>query len=225
MDIADNTEFRQRLVLLAEVFDVKLSPQRQALYFEALRDVPFEDVIHGLNQAVRQCKFLPRPAEIRTLALGDADDAIEAAWLSMRKAFSSIGSYASLVTTDAALGETILAMFGSWPAACASELTPEMWASKRKEFGRIYRVMLNRTLDGPRLLPGICETSNRGRDAWKKYTTIGMIDGPEVKRLEGREAEHYLMLTAATANSFNQLRDLAPAVIAQIATTPFPEAS
>lgn len=205
MDIADNGEFRQRLVTLAELFDLKLAATRQALYFEALRDLPFEKVAQALNQAARVCKFFPKPAELRAIIVGDAEDAAEGAWMIFRKAMSAVGGYSSLVTANPALGETILAVFGSWPQACSLELSPEMWASKRKEFGRVYRVVAGRSLDGVRYLPGICETRNMGREEWKKYIPIAVLETDMVRLLEGSEAESYRQLAAAQRSELTQM--------------------
>jgi hypothetical protein len=205
MDIADNGEFRRRLITLAELFDAKLSPQKQALYFEALRDLPFTAVATGLNQAAKLCTFMPRPAELRTLAVGDAEDHAERAWMAFRAAMRRVGAYASLATVDPALGETITTVFGSWPGACATDLSPEMWAAKRKEFGRVYRVLVDRALVGTRYLCGLCEQQNAGRMEWGTYVPIGVIEGTEVRTLTGAEAEDYRTQVAERASGFSRL--------------------
>lgn len=191
MDIGDSTEFRNRLVALAELFDGKLSASKQALYFEALRDIPFPDVAAAIGAAVKACTFMPKPAELRKLAVGDSEDLAEAAWLLFRQALRSVGAYTSIALTDAALGETVLALFGGWPEACRAEYSPEMWSSKRKEFGRIYRVFRDRALGGARYLPGLTEMANAGREDWRKYFALAVLDGHEVLRLDGDEAETY----------------------------------
>lgn len=218
MDTADNVQFRNRLVGLAEVFDAKLSPQRVALYFEALRDLDFAAVVGGLNQAVRVCKFFPRPAEIRTLILGDSEDRAEEAWMAFKAAMKVAGSYASLSVHDAALGETILAMFGSWPAACAQELSPEMWAAKRKEFGRVYRVLAARNLDGSRYLTGICEQQNAGRSDWMKFVPVHRLEAGRLEPLSLEEADQERMQIAASAHGFTQLSDGLPKIIDDLGT-------
>ena len=205
MDVRDNTEFRNRLVALAEVFDVKLSPQRQALYFEALRDLSFEAVAKGLNRAVQTSTFFPKPAELRALAVGDAEDHIEAAWMLLRLALSRVGSYSSLVVAEAALGEAIVACFGSWPDACRLELSPEMWANKRKEFGRVYRVLVDRGVTGPRYLAGICESENARRAEWAKFTPVAYLTDAEILTLSSAEAEQLRMAIATKAEGFKQL--------------------
>lgn len=220
MDIADNGEFRRRLITLSELFDVKLSPQRQALYFEALRDVPFADVATGLNQAAKLCTFFPKPAEVRKLALGDDEDVTERAWMAFRGAMRSVGGYSSLVA-DAAMGEAIIAVFQGWPEACSIELTPEMWASKRKEFGRVYRVLRDRALIGSRYLRGIAEQQNAGRNQSLKYVPVArlMLDG-QCDALTRDQADACRATIAAAANGFRRLQDSMEAVMARIPEAP-----
>lgn len=208
MVIDDNGEFRRRLITLAELFDLKLAPTRQALYFEALRDLPFEDVAKALNQAAKSCTFFPRLAELRAFAVGDAEDRVEAAWMIFRAALGRVGAYSSLAVADPVLGETITAVFQSWPEACASELTPEMWSSKRKEFGRVYRVINQRQLVGPRYLPGICERQNAGKLDWQRFIPVALLEGDgAIRRLSEGDADTYRTQLAERTHGFARLRD------------------
>lgn len=206
MDIADNVEFRNRLIVLADLFDVKLSPQRQALYFEALRDLAFDAVANAFGQAAKTCKFFPKPVELRSLAVGDVEDQAETAWMDLKRAMGRVGSYSSLIT-DATLGEAIRAVFGSWPEACTMELSPEMWTAKRKEFGRVYRVLRDRQLVGSRYLPGLCEIQNAGIDAWAKYVPVAQLMAGDVQVLRASEADAARTAIAATSHGFSLLRD------------------
>jgi len=206
MDIGDSGEFSRRLNALAEIWDLKLAATRKALYFEALRDLPFEAVAHALNQAAKTCTFFPKPAELRALAIGDAEDRVEAAWMAFRAALGKVGAYSSLATTDPALGEAIVAVFQGWPQACALELSPEMWAAKRKEFGRVYRVFQHRQLVGPRYLPGICEQQNAGKLDWQRYNPVAVIDGGDVRKLKDGEAAAFRELLAGQSGGFSQIQ-------------------
>jgi hypothetical protein len=188
MELGDSDSFTRRLVGLGELFQANLTPMTQALYFEALRDPPFDRVLHALNTALRTCTFMPKPAELRFSILGDPDDAAESAWMTLRAAMRLVGAYASLVVADRVLGETIVAVFDSWPAACQLELSPEMWAAKRKEFGRVYRVNLERGLVGSKYLPGICEQQNAGRSDWTRYVQVHRLVGATIDRLSFEEA-------------------------------------
>lgn len=206
MTVDDNRDFTQRLAALAEVFDVKLSAARIALYFETLREFALADVVRALNHAAKTNKFFPRPAELRDTIVGDSEDAVEMAWVGFRQAIRRLGYMTSVVVQDAALAESILALFGSWDAACAADLSPEMWASRRKEFGRVYRAMLQRRLEGARYLIGMSERHNGGRPEWAAYSPVGVIgrDG-EVKALSTKEAEVERTRIAAQAHEFSRL--------------------
>ncbi len=138
MDASDSGEFTRRLVGLGELFDADLSPVKQALYFEALKDLHLIDVLEGLDRAVRECKFMPKPVEIRALAVGSVEDQAEHAWVEFKDEMRRLGAYGNPIF-DAALAYAITDTFGTWPAACAADLSPEMWASKRKEFCRSYQ--------------------------------------------------------------------------------------
>lgn len=213
MDAAQSAEFTRRLVGLAEVFDVKLSAQRVALYFEALRDLELADVVRALNQAVKVSRFFPKPAEVRSLAVGDTEDRVERAWMAFKSAMRIAGSYASLEIHDPALAESIISLFGSWPQACAEDLSPEMWSARRKEFGRIYRVTLDRDLIGSRRLPGICEQRNAGLSGnWHRFVPVhqisitgeiarGSLPSATVEQLPSADVAH-----EPTSFSFDALR-------------------
>lgn len=158
----DAGAFFQRLAALSELLDrpgAVFSETKAELYFEALRDLPLEAVIAGLNAAVRSCTFMPKPAEIRALVVGDDEDQAEIAWLDYKQQAKQIGGYGS-PTLEPALADALVAVFGSWEAACWTDFTPEMWAAKRKEFGRVYRAMRQRGQSEPKALPGFFEREN-----------------------------------------------------------------
>lgn len=220
----ESPNFFSRLKALAELFDAKFSEAKATLYFEALKDLPLEAVIRALNQAVKSCTFMPRPAELRNFALGDSEDRAEGAWISFRETMKRAGSYASLSIADAALGETIIAMFGSWPQACAQELSPEMWSSKRKEFARVYHVMCQRNLSGSRYLAGICEQQNGSKRDWLRYVPVHRLDAAGLsKALTLEEADDERTQIAAMSSGFSQLRDSASSVL-KLIPKPFEDA-
>lgn len=201
MHADDRAMFITALVTLSELFGKPLSPAVQVLYVDALQDLDAGVLVAAMHTAARHCTFMPKPSELRKLAVGDSEDHAERAWLAMRAAMTRIGAYDSLVTQDPALGETILAVFGAWPEACRADLSSEMWASKRKEFGRVYRVMQDRALTGARYLAGIIESQNAKTDAWAKYTRVGVIavDGATIQRLEPAEAEAIRLALAVSS--------------------------
>lgn len=184
----DAPEFFGRLTALAELFDAQFSPAKSALYFDALADLSLEQAASAMNAAARSCKFMPRPAELRTMVLGDVNERVERAWLAWRTAARKVGQYRSLLLEDTVLAETLEAVFGSWPAACSAEYSAEMWASKRKEFDRVYRALSGR--DGasePKLLRGAHAIANDTRgltspEGVPRLTAAGEVK-PAVKQL------------------------------------------
>lgn len=156
----DFAVFSARLVELGELFDAKLSESKQLLYFQALQDLPVEAVDGALIQAVRGCKFFPKPVELRAFIVGDDEDHAEQAWLEFKQLARQIGGYSSPTFEDPALADALVAVFGSWEGACWTDFSPEMWSSKRKEFGRVYRAIRTRGETAPKQLAGFFEREN-----------------------------------------------------------------
>lgn len=156
-------EFLVRLTAVGDLFNAKMSEATQVLYFDALKDLSLESVSSALAVSVKKCKFMPKPVEIRECIEGDDETITEAAWLEYKRLARAVGSYGSPEVSDGALGRTILAVFGSWEGACIFEASPEMWASKRKEFGRVYKTLRVRGDGAPLRLAGFCERDNRER--------------------------------------------------------------
>jgi hypothetical protein len=122
--------------------------------------------------------------------------------MALRYAMRSVGSYASVLIADPALAGAIVAVFDSWPAACQLELSPEMWIAKRKEFGRVYQVLVDRGLVGARYLPGICEQQNAGLADWLRYVDVRRLIGTRIETLSFDEAEQARSQVAARSHGF-----------------------
>lgn len=157
--------FVDRLVVVAELFGASLSTAAQLLYFQSLKDLDAAAVDQALANCVQACTFMPKPAEIRSRtgnAAGDLELVVEEAWLEYKRQARAVGAYNS-PTLNATLADTLLAIFDTWEKACWTELSPEMWAAKRKEFGRVYRLMQERGHTGTKTLNGFCARSNDAR--------------------------------------------------------------
>lgn len=150
-----------RLTGVADYFHCELSQTKLMFYFDGLCDLAVDDVQRALTTCIKTCRFMPLVADIRQALGEDAENDSEKAWLAYKHLAHQQGGYASPCITDAALAETLMEIFGSWETACWTDLSPEMWAAKRKEFGRVYRLMRTRGLTGSRTLIGQCERSNR----------------------------------------------------------------
>lgn len=160
MTSEDFAVFSARLVELGELFDAKLSESKQLLYFQALQDLPLELVDGAFIQAARGCTFFPKPVELRAFIVGDDEDHAERAWLDYKRLARQLGGYSSPVFEDPALADALVAVFGSWEGASWTDFSPEMWASKRKEFSRTYRAIRQRGETEPKQLSGFFEREN-----------------------------------------------------------------
>lgn len=158
----DSAEFIPRLVALAQLYNAPMSEMTQQLYFGGLEDLELSAVIRAMNEAVKACEFMPRPAKLRELAVGNTEDRAEIAWMEFKRVARLVGGYGS-PTLDPILADTILAVFGTWENACWLELSPEMWAAKRKEFGRTYHAIVTRRQNAtePQQLTGFVERENK----------------------------------------------------------------
>jgi hypothetical protein len=158
--------FCGKLVTLAALFKDRLTEDVQELYFKLLSDLPLDAVIAALDAAGRTCTFMPKPAEIRALVQapgGDPELAVESAWVEFKRLAKDVGGYRTPTFTDHALADAIVDVFGSWTRACFSDFSPEMWASKRKEFSRCYRMRLEEPRKAGEIthkLIGFCEREN-----------------------------------------------------------------
>jgi hypothetical protein len=193
--IDDAPEFTKLLDLLGETFRTEVSEIRRLAYFDALSDIPLADVAVAVRALLRTAKFFPKPVEIREAVYGDLGRVIESEWLALHQAMATIGAYRSLICDNPVLGQTILAMFGSWPQACRTDLSDEMWAATRKEFDRVYRVYaadyqrLSADDQQPTVLKGLAQINNEHKPDWSRYTQFGALTGRTARVLTETEAQ------------------------------------
>ncbi len=164
MTDADFAPFVTSLGVAAEIFDVALSELRMRAYFEALRDLPLEQVLLALKQSMRDAEWLPKPAEIRQRITGSTDDAAALAWAAVQQAIRKVGRYSS---PRQSLGEAayaaMQAAFGDWQAACDMETEGAAVASARKSFVAAYAAQTRRTQQEALLGLGEGERAPQGR--------------------------------------------------------------
>ena len=68
MTAADRPAFAELLALLGETFHEPISEARVAGYWIALHDLPLPALQAAVREALRSCRFFPRPAELREYA-------------------------------------------------------------------------------------------------------------------------------------------------------------
>ena len=135
MTETDARAFLQNLTVLAEVFDAKFSEAKQMLYFEALRDIPLDRVLAALSHAAKTCRFMPRPVELRDLAVGSSDDHAEVAWSKLLGEVRRVGAYGTPKLPDEC-SDVMVRLWGTWGHLCQTLPSegPELlgWAKRFK---------------------------------------------------------------------------------------------
>lgn len=152
----ERPQFAKILAMLSQTFNESVPEMRAEAYWIALRDCDIASLRKSALHAMQSLKFFPKPAELRELLDGSREDDAEKAWQEYKSTARRVGGYNS-PQLDAALAETLVVVFGSWGAACWADYSPEMWASKRKEFCRTYRILRQRGVTGATQLAGFFE--------------------------------------------------------------------
>lgn len=68
MGVLNHEYIATELLVLAELFDKKLSDGKLLSYLEVLQDLTIEQFTQGIGEAKRKCRYFPVPAEILELA-------------------------------------------------------------------------------------------------------------------------------------------------------------
>jgi len=193
----DVPAFATLLDTLAEALDAPVSELRKLAYFDALSDLEFPAVATAVRGLMRTARFFPKPVDIREAVLGDVESIIESEWLALHTAMATVGAYRSLICQNATLGQTIVALFGSWPDACRADFTAEMWTAKRKEFGRVYRLYAGdlRLPTNPTVLKGLSQIANEHQDDWSRFIGYGLLSGRTARLLTPAEAQEHVGTT------------------------------
>jgi|GEM_PF-1815684 hypothetical protein len=157
----DFTEFCKYLGAISRIFDKQLNSEIDfELYYQALRDYPFELVREALQTAVKRHKYFPRPADVIELIEGlpdSPDSRAELAWAVVIQAIRKHGGYQSVIFDDPAITATIKAgPWNGWIGLCEKE-TRELNYIK-SEFKNLYNYFhaVRNTLS-IEVLPGIVE--------------------------------------------------------------------
>lgn len=160
----DRPRFAAALTGLAEILDAALSPTRFEGYFVALEDLSLESVEAAIARAVRECRFFPKPVELREFVGGSVDDAAELAWGSLVHA-ARVGYWDSVTFEDPLVVPVIRQVFGGWPECVDAhcDLPEPAWQGKRKEWLALYRAGRRggRPPEGRQYLAGMAEIRNR----------------------------------------------------------------
>ena len=88
MNEIDKLRVQKAFAALAEMFDKPISITQQRLYLFALKDLRTEGIEEACRIALSECKFFPKPAELRELVKRPEDDPdyrAQLAWQKVKK--------------------------------------------------------------------------------------------------------------------------------------------
>jgi hypothetical protein len=161
-DPEDVAVFGQQMQVLGETLNESLSSLRIEGYFFALADLPLDVVARGIAEVMRRQRVgFPRPAEIRSAALGDAEALAEDGWREVVAAVRRYG-YAGITKkeltadgvrftnhpppfSDPRVLETVERISGSWPQFCTMlPLDGAAFVGVWKQFAQVYRTIVTR---------------------------------------------------------------------------------
>lgn len=115
----DRVPFAEGMLVLSETFNEPVSELRTEGYFEALRDHDINEVNRAIRQAMRACKFFPKPVELRELIDGTTADAAEAAWGTVLREIRRVG-YIGTPNLEPRTFKAVCELWGSWQRLCTT---------------------------------------------------------------------------------------------------------
>lgn len=165
----DAKEFARLMVAAGEMYGREVSRELMRMMFDALADLPIQDVKRGIKAHVNSPdggQFFPKPADIRRQLVGTAkeqaaqvEDRGSVAWAAIQYQIRRVGSYGTLKLEDRQALAAVKAM-GGWSDLCHTQADKMEW--KRKEFLRLYETFERTPLDMlPASMPGRIELSQQ----------------------------------------------------------------
>lgn len=118
MKQSDRLQFLKLLTGLSEMFGKEFSDALLEMYFQALADLSIEQVQFAAERAIRECTWLPKPAELRAFVQGSSGDKAEAAWDLAVESYRKAGAFKSVLFEDGFVGQAIVTVFGGWVEFC-----------------------------------------------------------------------------------------------------------
>lgn len=151
--------------------------ETQRCYALALEDLGADAIETACRLAMRNCKWFPKPVELREMVCGTIGQQAEAAWLKVVQAIEDHGGYASVSFDDPVISHAINAC-GGWMAICEK---PETWL--RKDFIAVYRELAGKAVQPVKLL-GIHARNNgqKSGQVAKIGSHFGSVPGIEADK-------------------------------------------
>lgn len=160
----DREQFSLLIEAMASAFSADASAGLVLGYWMGLKDLDLPAIEHAIDRALRECKFMPKPVELRALA-GEMSNEQRAvlAWDALKKAISQHGAYRAVDFDDPLINATVRNL-GGWTALCEKP-NEEFDKWTRKDFERVYASMCSSgtSPESCLALPGRCDAENGAR--------------------------------------------------------------
>lgn len=137
MTDAEEKRFTTLIRALVESFGAKYTDGMLMGYRLGLDGIPLEDIERGVQRALKECKFMPKPVELRDMS-GVTPLAVKAAlaWTAVKKAVHSLSAYGSPDFEDPVVNAVIRNM-GGWVQFCGRD-SDTFETFTRKDFERLF---------------------------------------------------------------------------------------
>lgn len=145
MTTQDRDAFGRMMFALGDTFNEPVSEIRVEAYFDALSDLETPDVLAAGRRAIAECRYFPRPVELRDMVEGSSADNAEAAWNELRRIVRQVGYYNTPEWPSEELRRAAMELYGGWRALCERLPSegPEFFAA-RKAFLASYTANVGR---------------------------------------------------------------------------------
>lgn len=144
MDDSHRAAFSVSIGAMLETFGQQSTTPLLLGYWIGLNDLTIEQVQLGVSNAIRSCRFVPKPIEIRDLAVGatDLESLAMRAWDDALSAISK-GPYRHIDFEDKTINAVVRSL-GGWPSFVSrfTDSDGEKWV--RIEFIKCYRSFVGR---------------------------------------------------------------------------------
>ena len=152
--------FAATIEQLGVIYQTEITDLLLRAYWQALQDVPIDDLEREAASHITLSKFFPKPCELRG---EDAEADSVRAWDSAIAAIHQHGMYRHVDFEDAVVN-AVIRYLGGWPEFCCFDPSDEQW--RRKEFIATYRALSRTGLSKEQagVLTGISESNFVKRD-------------------------------------------------------------
>ncbi|OJA00999.1 hypothetical protein BEV13_01365, partial [Rickettsiella grylli] len=164
MTLHDQKKFTQGLMILAEIYNRKLSSLLLQTYWNCLKKysyVVFESTLWNFLKNPDYAKGnFPSPADWIKAIEGDTESKSLAAWIEIVKAIRQVGHYESVIFTDPLI-HSVVSDMGGWIFLCQQPERELVFL--QKEFERRYQTHYasKKWSHRPRYLTGKIEHQNK----------------------------------------------------------------